>query len=68
MTDHLTQREIIEKTGRVKASAQERALRQLGYIVIGRNPKGQVQCLAIHPLDPNLRAAKDRGEVVRLNL
>jgi len=40
----------------------------MGYIVVGRNPRGEVQCLATHPRDPLLKAANDRGEVVRLNL
>lgn len=68
MSDHLPQSKIIEITGRVKAGAQERALQKLGYIVIGRNPLGEVQCLATHPMDPTLKAATERGDVVRLNL
>lgn len=63
MSAHMTQAEIVEKTGRVRAGAQERALRDLGYIVIGRNPVGQVQCLATHPADPRLKATNDNHKV-----
>lgn len=68
MSEHLPQEAIREITARVRPDAQERILRDMGYIVVGRNPRGQVQCLATHPMDPTLKAANDRGDVVRLNL
>jgi len=69
MSQHLTQAEIKAITARVKPAAQERVLRELGYIVLGRNPLGQVQCLAMHPDDPRLKAANDAGgDNVRLKL
>ncbi len=68
MSDHLAQDQIKAITARTRPDAQERVLRQMGYIVVGRNPRGEVQCLATHPRDPLLKAANDRGEVVRLNL
>lgn len=63
MSTHLTQDQVIEYTGRTRADAQERALRNLGYIVIGRNPRGQVQALAMHPNDPRLKASNDHHAV-----
>lgn len=68
MSDHLAQDQIRAITARVRPDAQERVLRDMGYIVLGRNPRGQVQCLATHPMDPTLKAANDRGDQVRLNL
>ncbi len=68
MSSHLAQCEIRAITARVKPTAQERVLREMGYIVLGRNPKGQVQALAMHPHDPRLKAANDSGDNVELNL
>jgi hypothetical protein len=68
MSEHLPQEQIVAITARVRPDAQERVLREMGYIVLGRNPEGKVQCLATHPMDPSLKAANDRGDVVRLNL
>jgi len=68
LSAHLPQSEIESITGCVRQHAQERRLRELGYIVIGRNAKNEVMCLATHPRDPAVTAAEDRGELVRLNL
>lgn len=68
MSTHLTQRQIESITGCVRQSAQERRLRDMGYIVLERNAKNEVQCLATHPRDPHIQAAKSRGEQVVLHL
>jgi hypothetical protein len=68
MSDHLTQQQIASITGVVRQYAQERRLREMGYIVLTRNAKNEVQALATHPQDPALKAAERRGEVVRLHL
>ena len=52
MSKILTSDEVIAITGMVRPSAQTRVLRDLGYIVLGMNGKGDVQALANHPLDP----------------
>lgn len=68
MSDHMEQSEIIRVTGLRQQAAQERKLRELGYIVIGRNAKNEVQCLSTHPNDPRLKAANDRELVATLEL
>ena len=68
MTDCLSQQQIAEITGYQRPHAQERKLRELDYIVIGRDAKGRVKALAAHPDDPALKAANDRGDTVRLHL
>lgn len=67
MSRHMTQEEIRQKTGYVRQSMQEAALRSMGYIVLKRNGRNQVQALANHPSDPALPANATRDEVV-LNL
>jgi hypothetical protein len=68
MSTHLTQHQIETITGCVRQSAQERRLRNMGYIVLDRNAKNEVQALSMHPRDPQLKLLKIRGEHVVLNL
>jgi hypothetical protein len=56
MSQLLTEQEIADVTDMQKPSAQERELRRLGYVVLGRSAKGNVKCLALHPSDPRLKA------------
>lgn len=68
MSDLLPQADIEQITGYTRQRCQERALRDLGYIVLGRNAKNRVQALAIHPQDPRLVAARARGEIATLDI
>lgn len=66
MSQYLTESEIHDATDMKRPTAQERVLRQLGYVVLGRTPKGKVKCLALHPDDPRLKAMGQ--EAVNLDL
>jgi hypothetical protein len=66
MSQWLTEAEIESVTSRQRPTAQERVLRQLGYVVLGRTPDGKVKCLSLHPSDPRLKAMGT--EAVNLDL
>lgn len=69
MSDVLSQSDIVEITGFVRPHAQVRILRDLGYIVLGTNGKGQVTALSNHPSDPANQTKKSstREKLVKLN-
>ena len=58
----------VEVTGYVRQKEQESSLRELGYIVLGRNGKNQVRALALHPGDPRLKATNNGGGLATLNV
>lgn len=66
MSDTLTQDQIVEITGYVRATPQQRVLRELGYVVLGCDGRGRVKALANHPNDPMIK--NSTTESVRLNL
>lgn len=67
MSDILEQEQIVKITGYRRQQCQEEALRDLGYIVLGRNAKNEVRALAAHPLDPSLRGQQPRASKATLN-
>ena len=68
MTRLLTQAEITAITGYSRQTAQERKLRELGYIVLGRDARNRVQCLATHPRDPQVSVVRESESSVVLDL
>jgi hypothetical protein len=57
MSDLLSQRQIEEITEATQPAAQERILRDMGYVVLRcRSARGRVRALATHPEDPRLKA------------
>ena len=69
MSDVLSQDDIVHITGFVRPHAQVRILRDLGYIVLGTNGKGQVRALSNHPSDPanQMKKLSTREKPVKLN-
>lgn len=61
MSQLMPQSEIVAVTGCTQQAAQERKLDDLGYIVLGRNARNEVQCLATHPRDPAANAPGTAG-------
>lgn len=68
MTELLSQNQIEEITSRRKPTAQRRHLERLGFVVIGVNAQGRLQCIATHPEDPSVHAESQRGDLVSLNI
>lgn len=66
--DHLSQQDIIDITGYQRQKQQEETLRDLGYVVLGRNGRNQVMALALHPNDPRVKLASDAGQIATLEI
>lgn len=66
MSALMSQNQILEITGYSQQTAQERSLKELGYIVLGRSANNKVRALDTHPQDPLLLAVQ--GDRVVLDL